>query len=290
MLPSLTISILYNFKHHFCLLSYYLFENQFFIDIFVKKAMVLIQKRLAFSIILFSISYFYAYSQNVILEGQASYYHDKFDGRTTANGETFDQDGMTCAHKTLDFGTMLRVTNLENNLTVDVRVNDRGPFVEGRIVDLTKAAAQKIGLYEMGVCNARVEILTGNELPITNNTNIDEPKGTTTIILPKEVPTKTNEPTQSVTFSSFTYRISIIQDSISGYTIQLGAFSKIENALKLLEELNTKGFNETYLYKSVTNENAYYRVLYGDFLSGISAKILQTQLADAGYKGILVVP
>ena len=101
--------------------------------------------------------------EGVVLNGQASYYHDKFDGRMTASGEVFDQNGMTCAHKTLDFGTILKITNLENNLSVTVRVNDRGPFVEGRIVDLTKAAAQKIGLYEMGVCNAKVEIISIND-------------------------------------------------------------------------------------------------------------------------------
>ena len=232
-----------------------------------------------------------SFGQSEILEGQVSYYHDKFDGRMTASGEVFDQEGMTCAHKTLDFGTMLKVTNLENNLSVTVRVNDRGPFVEGRIVDLTKAAAQKIGLYEMGVCNATVEILSGEQpIATTAEPKTNEPTGTTTIILPKEPTTKPIVQKEPVDFSSFTYRISVNKDSISGYSIQLGAFSKIENAFKLAEELHSKGFNETFLYKSVTNGNEFYRILYGDFLSGTSAKVFQTQLSEAGYQGILVVP
>lgn len=229
--------------------------------------------------------------EGVVLNGQASYYHDKFDGRMTASGEVFDQDGMTCAHKTLDFGTILKITNLENNLSVTVRVNDRGPFVEGRIVDLTKAAAQKIGLYEMGVCNAKVEIISINDqiasLPPPQNNEII---GTTTVILPKEPAPKPVVQNEPVDFKSFTYRISVNKDSISGFTIQLGAFTKIENAFKLAEELHSKGFNETFLYKSVTNGNEYYRILYGDFLSGASAKLFQNQLLEAGYKGILVVP
>ena len=107
------------------------------------------------------------------------------------------------------------------------------------------------------------------------------------LLEPAPKPVVQNEP---VDFKSFTYRISVNKDSISSFTIQLGAFTKIENAFKLAEELHSKGFNETFLYKSVTNGNEYYRILYGDFLSGASAKLFQNQLLEAGYKGILVVP
>jgi rare lipoprotein A len=251
----------------------------------------LFSKLFLFTCIIFSNLSLLFSQEGVVLNGQASYYHDKFDGRMTASGEVFDQDGMTCAHKTLDFGTILKVTNLENNLSVTVRVNDRGPFVEGRIVDLTKAAAQKIGLYEMGVCNAKVEIISGTDQIASQPTpQSNEPVGTTTVILPKEPSTKPVVVNEPVDFKSFTYRISVNKDSISGFTIQLGAFTKIENTFKLAEELHSKGFNETFLYKSVTNGNEYYRILYGDFLSGASAKLFQSQLLDAGYKGILVVP
>ena len=88
--------------------------------------------------------------------GQASYYADKFDGRKTANGEIFDQDKLTAAHKTLPFGTIVKVTNLTNNKTVIVRINDRGPFVAGRIIDLSKAAAKKIDLISAGVVKVTV--------------------------------------------------------------------------------------------------------------------------------------
>ena len=88
--------------------------------------------------------------------GKASYYADKFDGRKTANGEIFDQSKITAAHKTLPFGTSVTVKNLSNGKTVKVRINDRGPFVAGRIIDLSKKAAKKIDLINAGV--AKVEI------------------------------------------------------------------------------------------------------------------------------------
>ncbi|UCH77466.1 MAG: septal ring lytic transglycosylase RlpA family protein [Candidatus Coatesbacteria bacterium] len=89
--------------------------------------------------------------------GAASYYGREFHGRATASGEKFDMNALTAAHKTLPFGTRVRVTNLANDKSVVVRVNDRGPFVEGRIIDLSYAAAKKIGMVEAGV--VRVEIV-----------------------------------------------------------------------------------------------------------------------------------
>lgn len=78
--------------------------------------------------------------------GVASWYGPNFHGRTTANGETFDQWAMTAAHKTLPFGTVLRVTNPSNGRSVEVRINDRGPFIAGRSIDLSRAAAEAIGI------------------------------------------------------------------------------------------------------------------------------------------------
>lgn len=81
-----------------------------------------------------------------VMVGYATYYGPGFHGKKTASGEIFDMYEMTCAHRTLPFGTRLRVTNLSNRKSIEVRVNDRGPFVEGRILDLSYGAAQRIGL------------------------------------------------------------------------------------------------------------------------------------------------
>lgn len=80
--------------------------------------------------------------QAQVKQGVASYYHDSLDGNLTANGEVYKKDEISCAHKTLPFGTVLLVTNKNNNKKVVVRVNDRGPFVEGRDIDLSKSAAE----------------------------------------------------------------------------------------------------------------------------------------------------
>jgi rare lipoprotein A len=93
------------------------------------------------------------------LEGIASWYGPDFHGRRTANGEIYNMYGMTAAHKTLPFDTMLRVTNLENGRSVVVRVNDRGPYAKGRIIDLSKSAAEKIGMIGPGTARVRLEVL-----------------------------------------------------------------------------------------------------------------------------------
>lgn len=102
------------------------------------------------------------YKANVIV-GYASYYGKKFHGRKTANGEIFDMFGKTAAHKTLPFGTVLKVTNLENGKSVIVKVNDRGPFVAGRILDLSLGAAKEIGLLKSGVAKVNIKILKSGD-------------------------------------------------------------------------------------------------------------------------------
>jgi rare lipoprotein A len=89
--------------------------------------------------------------------GYASYYADKFEGRTTANGEIFRQSKLTAAHKQISFGTLVKVTNLSNNKSVLVRINDRGPFINGRIIDLSKSAAQQIDMINAGVVKVKIE-------------------------------------------------------------------------------------------------------------------------------------
>jgi peptidoglycan lytic transglycosylase len=94
-----------------------------------------------------------------VYEGKASFYANKFQGRKTASGDRFDQKKLTAAHRSLPFGTMVKVTNLSNGLSVVVRINDRGPFIRGRIIDLSRAAAKKINMIKSGVVKVRIEVL-----------------------------------------------------------------------------------------------------------------------------------
>lgn len=94
-----------------------------------------------------------------IEKGKASYYADKFKGRPTASGEKYSPGKLTAAHKKLPFGTMVKVTNVKNGKSVKVIINDRGPFVKGRIIDLSKAAAKKIDLIKDGVTDVEIKVL-----------------------------------------------------------------------------------------------------------------------------------
>ena len=94
-----------------------------------------------------------------VQQGPVSWYGPGFHGRRTANGEIFDTHELTMAHRSLDFGSQVRVTNLENGRSVVVRVNDRGPYVGGRVADLSHAAARELGFVDDGVVKARIELL-----------------------------------------------------------------------------------------------------------------------------------
>ncbi len=112
-----------------------------------------------FNLILIFLVPLSVFGESIPMEGFASWYGGKFHGQRTANGEVFDTNLLTAAHRTLPFGTLVKVTNLTNDKSVIVRINDRGPFVEERIIDLSKAAADAIGLTPMGVARVRIEIV-----------------------------------------------------------------------------------------------------------------------------------
>ncbi len=95
----------------------------------------------------------------LVLEGTASYYADAFHGKQAANGEIFDMNDLTAAHRTLPFGTLVKVTNLTNQKSVVVRIIDRGPYVEGRIIDLSLGAARSVDMVTSGTAQVRIEVV-----------------------------------------------------------------------------------------------------------------------------------
>ncbi|MDD4220683.1 MAG: septal ring lytic transglycosylase RlpA family protein [Sphaerochaetaceae bacterium] len=138
-------------------------------------------------------------------QGIASWYASE-PGTLTANGEGFDPEAMTAAHKTLKFGTIVRVHNLEDNQTVDVRINDRGPFIENRIIDLTPSAAKALQMYEKGIIEVELEILAVPDIP---ESKYDRPGDT------------------------------------GWYRIQIGSFSNIQTAYSLYTTFHALGFKPT---------------------------------------------
>ena len=124
--------------------------------------------------------------------GIASYYSNLFHGKPTASGELYDMAKLTAAHKTLPFGTLIKVTDLKNNKSVQVRVNDRGPFISGRIVELSREAASRIGLIEKGVARVKIQVIQGKpEAPAIADAGKKEAK--------KETPKSFEEPVKKIT-------------------------------------------------------------------------------------------
>lgn len=95
----------------------------------------------------------------IATHGKASYYSDKFEGRKTANGELYCKDSLTAAHRTLVFGTKVKVTNVKSNAEVIVRINDRGPHIKGRIIDLSRKSMEKLGGVHDGVIDVSIEFV-----------------------------------------------------------------------------------------------------------------------------------
>ena len=104
-------------------------------------------------------------------DGIASFYGEEFAGRTTANGETYDPEALTAAHRTLDFDTEVRVTRVDTGASVVVRINDRGPFVDGRVIDLSRRAAREIDMIEDGLAEVTLEIVDDSNDQDASSTN-----------------------------------------------------------------------------------------------------------------------
>lgn len=157
-------------------------------------------------------------------KGNASWYGPDFHGKLTSNGETYNMYDMTAAHKTLPMNTIVKVTNLRNNLTTVVRINDRGPFIATRIIDLSNTAAKKINMLGRGTAPVKLEILGF------------ESKGKRTIPTKKQL------------------KKSPQKKSLGNYALQIASFSKIEGALATQEKYdNTDGYRT--IIKDVENEN-----------------------------------
>ena len=128
----------------------------------MRKSNFILKNTLLMLVLCFSTSAF-AQNRNYNKTGVASFYADKFEGRTTANGEIYYHAKKTAAHRTLPFGSVVKVTNLESHKIVVVRINDRGPFVDDRIIDLSKSAAQDLNFVSKGLAKVRVELIASTD-------------------------------------------------------------------------------------------------------------------------------
>ena len=187
--------------------------------------------------------------------GLASWYGKKFHGRKTSNGETYDMYKSSAAHKTLPFNTYVRVHNLSNGKKLDVRINDRGPFVRGRIIDLSYKAAQELGVVGPGTATVEIVALGVPE----------------------------NQETENKTEKSYTP-----VDYYSGnFTFQVGAFIDKQNAEKLKVELDQK-YKNAHIAKFDNGSEIYYRVRVGKFSTLEQARAKEKIMTDDGYDPIVI--
>ena len=109
-------------------------------------------------------------------EGIASYYHDRFHGRRTSSGSIYHRDSLTCAHRTLPFGTRLRVKSLRNGKEIVVRVTDRGPYTKRFMIDLSRAAAEALDFVRAGICRVEITVLPDEDKTDTKEPDVPQPE------------------------------------------------------------------------------------------------------------------
>ncbi len=141
--------------------------------------------RMALVLLMLTTSITLSYSKSKIHYGYSSWYGDRFHGRKTASGEIYNMNKLTAAHRTLPFGTYIKVTNLQNNKSVVVKVNDRGPFKANRIIDVSRKAASKLGFINQGLARVRLEILGRKPKQKATSNNRYIPIPSATALIPK---------------------------------------------------------------------------------------------------------
>ncbi len=230
--------------------------------------------------------------------GTASWYGPKFHGSLTANGETYDMDGMTAAHPTLPMPSWVRVTNLENGRSTILRINDRGPFKKNRLIDLSRAAARELNIMRKGTAHVRVTMIrTGGpngqivrpqwmesaaghaQMPDPQQALIeDRPRAAPTVnvaIMPVE-PTMTSHP--DVTG----------QAAATDYYIQIGAFTSFDSAQTLRTRM-TQMFGAAAVNTAMQLGRTLHKVWVGPYKSPTEAGTALASLRDTGYAGAHIV-
>jgi rare lipoprotein A (peptidoglycan hydrolase) len=279
--------------------------------------------RALYSFLLFFIFTGNIFSQEVPLPkfyfsqiGEASFYGDEFQNRKTSNGEIYDKNNYTAAHPFLAFGTSLKVTNLKNNKITVVRINDRGPFKKGRIIDLSYAAAFQLGVVKHGTVKVKIEtlaepednildevvlfddlvskgeeyqILFKNKSDSTNINNIISSDGKLKVSLFRHRKSKAKETIADNLESKDTGRT--VEDKSTGlsiYSIQVGAFISFDNAEELQQSLLSKKYKNVEVLSFREKNSSLYRVFVGQFKNKEEATNIKNKLLKDNIVGFII--
>ncbi|HET9053665.1 MAG TPA: septal ring lytic transglycosylase RlpA family protein [Cyclobacteriaceae bacterium] len=189
--------------------------------------------------------------------GKASFYADKFEGHPTASGEKYKHSKLTAAHKSLPFGTRIRVTNLKNNLSVEVTVNDRGPYVEGRIVDLSKSAAEKLEFINIGLADVKVEVIDAGSGKVSDPARaIDH-----VVVDEKEF-----------------YEFQAARQNPKGFGVQIGTYQELVNLMRLAENLKSSYQKKVVVQVKILNGIKFYSLILGQFSNRAKAETFREEI------------
>jgi rare lipoprotein A len=252
--------------------------------------------------------------------GIASWYGPDFHGKPTASGEIYDQNGLTAAHKTLPLPTIVQVTNLENGRSLKLRINDRGPFVNGRIIDVSRRAAQLLGFHQNGTARVRVQVLADESMalaaaltggsgvpagqpqppvpdaaptvavtaqPLPSTTGAAGPVPSTAPAVPSAANTASTATTRTLDAAQPDGRVTQTAVKPTGIFIQAGSFTQLANAQKLTAELSRMGAATMTPIKVGTQQ--FYRVRLGPIASVTEADRLLERLVQTGHTEARIV-
>ena len=232
-------------------------------------------------------------------EGGASWYGQQFHGRKTASGERFDMNAYTAAHRTLPLGSIVEVTNLDNDRTVKVRVNDRGPFKASRIIDVSREAADELGFLSKGLARVRVKYVgpagpdgLRPKVIAEPETVVEDPLDQTLVLA--AAPTSSASPVEPTAAPAAAATIVAAAATLSApapgearYAIQVGAFSKRANADRAADTLDELAVVE--IRPLELRGMTLHRVLVGAYADKSDAQAALSKIAKAGFADAQVV-
>ncbi|MDY0198557.1 MAG: septal ring lytic transglycosylase RlpA family protein [Tenuifilaceae bacterium] len=259
-------------------------------------------RTLVLSVCLILFSPFVFAQSGYVQEGKASFYADKFEGRTTASGERYSHSKSTCAHLSLPFGTLVRVTNLSNNKTVIVRVNDRGPFVPNRIIDLSHSAAAKLDFTKSGIADVKIEVIDddGGALAQESSVQYSPPQPSQAAKHPNNQPTSATikepqkgpievapkppkpapAPVSISTEASELYELKVMRLNPQGFAVQIGSYKELVNLLRIADDLKTSIKEDVRVQVATLKGEKIYRLMVGGFPSRREADVLKRKVVQ----------
>ncbi|MDX9759178.1 MAG: septal ring lytic transglycosylase RlpA family protein [Bacteroidota bacterium] len=192
--------------------------------------------------------------------GIASYYGRKFHGKKTSSGEIFNMWDLTAAHKTIPLNAKVRVTNLINNKSVVVRINDHGPHARGRIIDLSRAAAAQIDMIERGTARVRLDVISLDARP-----DFEKERG-------------------NIEF----FAVDIERADLAGFAVQIASFEHLGNLVQQLDRLKTAGIDNAYVQMATVSGKLVHRLVVGDYKTEEAARWKLRTLREKGFDGFVM--